>query len=864
MTTTDPADNSSDLPAPQPDAAEDPLLPLLADLTKPAGETRLEAVRHLAGFPTPSEAVLRALERVAGQDDNPQVQATALEALARPAYRALQQKLSRFPGGLRPTLLAEIERWAADQLISTHTASLLRQRYDFTIPSPQPAAPPIAKPQPTLSQVLLSETTIKVALYLGAFFVISAACILATIFEFLRLPVLGLATAGFGGGALVLKRRLPQASFILFTVFSFLLPIDAAVILDYFSLSSSATWLYWSAVTGLVALVWTGGTWFYTSRFFSVLALAAAATAALLLGRWLDRSPHLDLFLIAGPTLAGLGGVWLLHRWQPKAFALPLLVLTQLQQLGLLGVSTALIGLAWIDGDLPAAGWWAVIAATWLLGALFFAGSERLTHFQLFPPLAVAALLPVPAMASGLFSPTTLAVTGVTCGWGALLALAGEGVWRVIRRQDYALYLLLGSMGLFAAATLLGLTERVAAGLACLVVATLVYAGLAVVRPRAWVWGSALVAGVLAYFTAFFLPRIEAYEFYPGFITLWPALGLAGLSFVSRRYLQAGPQWHLPPLIVGSIAGGVALLTLAATGFDEPGRAAIAFIIIALFLTLVSLLDQKPLIGYGATAGLAAALALGLVHFEQETWLVPLVALAGLYFGAGFGLTWLGKFNDWSTMLRWSGLGLGALVALSAPLQGGAAAVIGTALVATFFAVEAFYRRNIWLGFPANLLYLGAYFILLVELEVTEPQVYSIGAALLGFIMHYLLVRRGLGLAAFLTGLVSQLILLSTTYIQMLGTDRFLFFFVLFAQALVVLGYGLVVRSRSLVIAPLVFVVLGVVTVTLSVLAGLPALILIGCTGLLLLLLGIMALVMRERLLSVTTRLGERLGGWQA
>jgi hypothetical protein len=204
------------------------------------------------------------------------------------------------------------------------------------------------------------------------------------------------------------------------------------------------------------------------------------------------------------------------------------------------------------------------------------------------------------------------------------------------------------------------------------------------------------------------------------------------------------------------------------------------------------------------------------------------------------------------------------LVSLTAPFQGDAAAVVGTAVSATFFAVEAWYRRNIWLGFPATLFYLGAYFILLFELDVTEPQVYSIGAALLGFIMHYLLVRTNSNVAAFFTGLVSQLILLSTTYIQMVTTDRFLFFLVLFVQALVVLTYGLVVRSRSLVGAPLVFVILGVITVVISALSGVPALLLVGCTGFLLLLLAIAALLQRERLLSVSNRLSHRLTGWQA
>ncbi|MCP4717125.1 MAG: hypothetical protein GY868_18515, partial [Deltaproteobacteria bacterium] len=136
--------------------------------------------------------------------------------------------------------------------------------------------------------------------------------------------------------------------------------------------------------------------------------------------------------------------------------------------------------------------------------------------------------------------------------------------------------------------------------------------------------------------------------------------------------------------------------------------------------------------------------------------------------------------------------------------------------------------------------------------------------ALLGFIMHYLLVRSRSNWAAFFTGLISQLILLSTTYIQMVGSERFLFFFVLFAQSLVVLTYGLIIRSKSLTVTPVIFVVLGVITATFSVLAGIPALIMVGCTGLLLLILGSVALIMREQLLSATSQLRERLGDWQA
>ena len=164
-------------------------------------------------------------------------------------------------------------------------------------------------------------------------------------------------------------------------------------------------------------------------------------------------------------------------------------------------------------------------------------------------------------------------------------------------------------------------------------------------------------------------------------------------------------------------------MPVSLTPIYEPGRATVAFAIIGGYIALFALADRRPVLGYGATGSLALAVVFGLIYAEQESWITPLILLALGYVVAGFGLTLTGRFGGWATMLRWSGLILGALVSLTAPFQGGAAAVVGTAVAATFFAVEAWYRRNIWLGFPATLLYLGAYFILLLELEVTEPQV---------------------------------------------------------------------------------------------------------------------------------------------
>jgi hypothetical protein len=450
--------------------------------------------------------------------------------------------------------------------------------------------------------------------------------------------------------------------------------------------------------------------------------------------------------------------------------------------------------------------------------------------------------------------------------WGTVLALGGEGLGRTRRASlsGYSLWLLIASAGLYLLAAVGGLADQVAFGLGYLIGTAVAYLGLTLYRPRAWLWSGSLLAVTAAYVAVFFLPSVALYDFYPGFILLWPALALLGLHLALRRGFRANPHWHVPPLVLGSLVGAASLVVLLTTGFDEPGRATLALVIIAGFLTLFSLLDHQPLIAYGATTSLALALGFGLIWLEQDQWVLPLVGLASLYYLAGLISARLGQFGGWAGVLRLSGLGLGTLAALSAPIQGGIGGVIGPTLVATFFAIEAFRLRQVWLGVPANLLYLVAYFTLLVELDVSQPQFYSIGAALLGFIIHYFLVRSGSRWAAFLTGLLSQFILLGTSYIQMFSTEQILYFFVLFLQALAVLVYGLVVRSRSLVLAPILFVVLGVITVALSVLAGIPALILVGCTGLLLLLLGIAALIMREKILAATNRLGERLGGWQA
>ncbi|MDH5506759.1 MAG: hypothetical protein OEZ02_06025, partial [Anaerolineae bacterium] len=236
------------------------------------------------------------------------------------------------------------------------------------------------------------------------------------------------------------------------------------------------------------------------------------------------------------------------------------------------------------------------------------------------------------------------------------------------------------------------------------------------------------------------------------------------------------------------------------------------------------------------------------------------------YYMAGFIPVKFKRSGPWVTAIRTSGLVFGALLAVVALGQGGLQAVVSIALMASMFAIEGYFRRNVWLGFPANFLYLAAYFAALNDLKVIEPQFFTVGAALLGLVMHYLLMRSENPRGAFFTGMISQMILLSTSYLQMITTGRGVFFIILFLQALVVLGYGVVIRSRSLVITPIAFVVLAVVTIlydTLSDSLGATT-VLIGGVGTALILFGIFASVLRERVAEAREKLEVGLSDWQA
>lgn len=1036
-----------------------------------------KAIRKLETVNFTSEAIVSELERLSLHARG-EVQSLALAALKLESSQYLKAKKTDLPRFTRELILKEVEGWEKSGYVESVQAEVIRRQYDFDFAPAKksPAAPKVsapaqppapAAPRPSLMQTLLSETSVKIYLYLGALFVIVAAAILAALVEAARLPVLLAATIAFAGGAVGFKKRLPQPSFALAIVFSFLLPIDANVIAEQFPLSTRGNEIYWTLIFLLMAVIWTLGTWFYASRLFSIAAVLSLSLAALRFGEIFDASTDWNVFSVSISTLLGLIGVRLIQAWKDRKFALPLFLLTQFFQFVLLFISLlSIFENKWI-GSPPSD--WIAPALTWLLAAAFYAASDILVPFVFFPWMAAGSLFLIPWLVLSAFDAPMLAHIAGYAVWGALAALTSEFVHRAGHAPwtKYHFPLLTISLPLFFVSIVWGLLEKIVYGFSAFLVAGIVYTALHASRPRWYVWMTALLMGLGAYFTFYALPFMQNANVYFGYQLLGASLLLLVPELLFKEPLSFARAWNWPPVALGTlltffnllitflvpganedrfgstaiilgiyaflfagytlrfkrptlgylatassaltvvyalqhfdrdwwlptltalafvyygvgyilarreqangwgqilvnsglvlgglvsfaaafnvepagqwyalvivaifivemyvrrngwleffaeailsvalillmndinvresssfflglsllwftsdaifkltfpfrkleflpkILGGMLTLIAAFSIYDEliVADAALKFAVYAIFFAVYAWVHKTPLIGFASTFFLSLAVYFGSDAAGFEAWIFPQIALAVIYYAVGLVLRRAGIAKGWDATLLVSGLGLGVFVALASPTQsGGLEKSIPIAIAATLFASEAFARKNVWLGFPANGLYLVSYFVILNKLNVDEPQFFSVGAAALGLFQHYLLTRAGNKTAAFITGLVSQLVLLGTSYTQMVNAGELRYFSLLFFQSLAVLIYGIVIHSRSLIIAPIAFVVLAVITILYNALKDLSLVFIIGITGIILLALGILAVVMRERI----TNLAERFSDWDA
>ncbi len=850
-------------------------LTIIERLAGAAPAERLTAIAELEQAQAVSPETLSRLENLAAADKSKPVREAATRALDfAPVRRARMTRAGTLGITNRQVIAREIDQWQQQGLLGPELASLLKSRYIIPYGPPtgqKPAADPNA-PKPTLAQTLLSETSIRTFLYLGAFFVVSASLILAALVELLRLPILVVLILLFGGAALFIKKRLPQPSSVLFIVASALLPITAGVIADTVKLEAPWLHIFWMVVYGLMALFWVFATWFYDSRLFSLATYAALLLAAKSLADALAQPFDLMLLILAITNLASLAWVYALRRWKKEdAFSRPLFITTQLGQIMVLGASFFAVWVYYFDfgEDARSVAWWIAAAMTWIVGALFYFGSHWLNHRKgLFPSLAVLALIPVGWLVSLAFESSLTIQAIVWLAWGLAYAIKSEILPRikVIPLPSMEKSMLFSSFGLLATSTVFAsIAEDVdnRSGLVfitCLTI-SLTYAGLHIISARRFVWGAALTTGLLAYFAFLNLEIMQNINIDLVWVVLIPTVLLLLPDAIFNHSFPKEKEWRIPVQIFGGLLTFWLIGTLLLTSDSHVPK--IAGGLIATLVALFYAWRKHAWLGYVALLLLAITLLNGMEMLNLTAYSFGLVVLALLYYLGGFVLRIIRPEHPWSKVFLFSGLGLGSFVSFLAISENetGVMAFLPAAVTALLWTAEAFKRRNILLGFPSNGFYLLAYIIILARMDVNQAQFYSVGAAAFGFLQHYLLVRSGKEQAlAFLTGLVSQLALLGTTYIQMVVNVELAYFAALFFQSLVVMIYGLVIRSRSLFMVPIGFVVLGVFTVVLTLLEGLATFILIGCTGIFMILIGIVAVLLRERI----AKMGERLGDWNA
>ena len=844
---------------------------ILSDIQSALGaataDERLMALASLRELSYSSAAVLRQLEKMAISDRSKTVRETALNILQTPLHRQIRVRGLQLPQHVRRMLVIEIKAWEQDELLDETRAEVLRERYAFDFqPAPAKATPAQSEPQPpqpkrTLAQTLFSESSIKVALYLGAFFIIAAASIFAAAVEELRLPILFLFTFAFGGGALALKKKLPQPSFTLFIIFSVLLPIDFSVIADQLNLAGGQSSLYWFFIYALMTAIWAFATWFYQSRFFSLLIFGALGVSFFNLAEvFTDVPVDLFLLLLSLSSLLGLAAVKFLEKWQDEKFALPLFWSIQAQEIVLLAISFITFLLHYDDSSFSN-GWWQATTAIWWLGASFYLLSNWLKNNLLFRALAVISMMPLAWLFLNTFdaSETVQAISFLV--WGLLFALSGEALLAFKKGafHEYGQLLIYGAAPLAGFSALLGIGHSESLGFGLTLSVAVLYTLLSLYRARMWTWAYALIAGLAAYFLFFELDFMRNREFFYGFKLLIPSVLLLLPDTFLKNDFNVNLSWRLPPRLLGAMLVLVNTLVILDVNSTNLWKSTLIFGIYAT-LGMVYALRYFPEFAYSANSFILMMLIYILRSQDAQHWIIPLILLAALFYFVGLGLDRFAR-SRWARVYILSGLVLSVLVAISAPFDDlGAVQSIPVVIAAGLFTVEAFRKRNLWLGFPANALYLMAYFMLLLNFEVDQPQYYSVAAAAVGMLMHYLLVRAGSKTSAFVTGMLSQLVLLSTTYIQMVSEEQLGYFVVLFFQALAVLIYGIVSRSRSLVITPIIFLVLGVLTVTINLVGEEFSIILIGCTGVLLIVFAIAALLLREKFAS----LREQLDDWNA
>jgi hypothetical protein len=711
---------------------------LLKDLGSHDPSVRKQAIATIHTLSYSSEAIRAQLEKLAVHDLDVDVRKNALSALSLPAQRNVQSRVMQIAPNGRQLILGEVGNWERNGLIPWQTAEVLRRRYDFDhaprkapepiVPDAQPAAAPKVEPKPqpqpegprpSLLQSLLSEASIKIYLYLGAFFVIASAAIIGAVIPELRLPILVIGTLIFGGLSIAIKKRLPQPSFALFIVFSFLLPITAntiqETIIQGINVTPSFNAGYWAVVYFIMAAIWAGSTWFYESRLFSITAFISLTLAFIRIGNIFDARAEFHALMIGLDAILGLAGTWFLKKWRDQNFALPLFVTSQVLQAINLLISLSIFGSGVFDpSNQPL--WHLVTFLAWVFALAFYLLADRLFPFVLFPWLAAGTLIPLPWFLSAAFDLESLGSTVVLFIWGAILSILSEFLHRAEAVRKFSLPVLLASMAGLGVSIITAFAQGAALGTIVASGIAVIFTGLHILRTRTWLWTLALLHFTIAWFAFFTLEFMRPLDVFIGYQTVGISiLFLLPDLFLGRDWL-ANPEWRFPLRLYG--AAMVLSSSFILPSLGDNGQAAIGFAAYTLFLTAYVFVQRKPILAYLPTAYLPLTIIFALQRFDIDAWLPMLTGLAVLYYIAG---SFIHSSQKWSVVFRNSALVLGTLTALSALLTlketGGWYALI----IGILFAAEMYLSRDGWFEIGMPIMFNAGTFLILRDFNVNEP-----------------------------------------------------------------------------------------------------------------------------------------------
>jgi hypothetical protein len=701
------------------------------------------ALATLQTIPISTEAIRLQLEKIALFSNSSEIREEALALLDSDANRnIINFNQNRIDRKSRSTILREINIWANQELIEEKTADVLKRRYDFdiapplqtkpqtapvtqTIPAPiAPVTPPKpqvpAEPRPSLLQTLTSESAIRIYLYLGAFFVIAAAAILGAVVPELRLPILIVGTLIFGGLSLAIKKRLPQPSFALFIVFSFLLPITANSLAEtlrsMFNLTQTFSNGYWAGIFFLMALIWVGGTWVYESRLFSITAFGALLLAFLRLGTLFEVEPGVYTLLSGVCALIGLAGTWLLKKWRDVKFALPLFFAAHFVQAISLGISLIIFGTNTFDpSSVPL--WNLVILFTWGLATAFYGISNGLYQNFAFPWLAAATLTPMPIFIATAFDLESLGSAIVLFIWGSLFTITSEVTRRILRPQKYSLPVLIASLTSLVLAVIIGFVHETWLGLlialGCAVLLTVLHS----LHNRVGLWVLALLNVIIAYFAFFQLDVVQRLDFFAGYQVLLIGILLLLPDLLLKKDWNTAPAWRIPLRVFG--AAFIAYLSLALILQGDSTQKAVCYFILTLFIAIYALAYRNVYIAYLPTAYLPLAILFTLDAFNLDLWLPALSGLAILYYLARVALH---NNKDWGGMLRNSALTLGAILSMTALLLTKENSGWYVLVMGILFFAEMYLYKNGWLEIGAPTLFTLGLFLILRDFNIVRAS----------------------------------------------------------------------------------------------------------------------------------------------